>query len=91
MNPRELYNVTRKSWALAVRRENVQYVVSVYGGLTREVYQVKKWVSVWGSRGSRWSFKGKVANKRIRNDLRHKSVRSHFRSGVSNPVKYFNC
>ena len=91
MNPRELYNATRKSWALASRRERVQFVVSVYGGLTREAYRVKKWTPVWGSGRSRWKFKGKVARSRIRDELCHKSVKSHFRPGVANPVKYINC
>ncbi len=93
MSQRELYNITRKAWRVGTRREKVKYAVAVYGGLTREVYRVKKWFPVKVKGKIRWGFKAKggAINLEVLEKLRYKSVRSYFKPGATNPIKYLNC
>ncbi len=87
----ELYEVTRKYWILGNRRFKVRYAIAIYNGLTREVYEVRKWFCTKQKGKSRWGFKGRLAKKEIRRALLHKSIKTHFKPGASNPVKYLNC
>ena len=87
----DIYNATRRWWILGERRNAVSYVIPVYGGLTREVYVVRKWISANAASGRRWGFRGKLARPAVREKLVHKSVRHLYPRGVSNPVKYLNC
>jgi hypothetical protein len=87
----EIYDATRKSWILGSRREQVKYGIAVYRGLTREIYEIRKWFPVSSNGRTRWGFKGRRANERIREELKYKSIKSYFRRGATNPVKYLNC
>ena len=87
----EIYDATRKFWILGPRRESVKYGIAVYRGLTREIYIIRKWFPVSINGRTRWGFKGRRANERISEELKYKSVKSHFRRGATNPVKYLNC
>ena len=88
----QLYEVTRMPWSLGERRNKIQYAVAVYNGLTREVYEVRKWFPIRINGNTRWGFKGRMAKKRsIREELLHKSIQFYFKRGASNPVRYLNC
>ena len=88
---KELYEISRLAWLLGARRENVKYAIPVYRGLTREVYEVRKWFPVSLKGKTRWGFKGRLAKPDIRETLRYKSTKHYFKRGVTNPVKYLNC
>lgn len=83
----ELYDSTRKSWVIGERRNKVKYAVATYRGLTREVYLIDKWIRF----GKRWGFEGQIADRKIRDKLIHKSIKSYFSQGAANPIKYVNC
>ncbi len=87
LKPNELYEATRSSWKLGERRNKVKYVLAVYKGLIREVYQVDKWKPC----ENRWEFEGKIADKDIREKLIHTDATSFYKRGSANPVKYYNC
>ena len=91
MTDSQLYNVARGPWILGPRREQIQYVIATYQGLTREIYQVRKWVTVRYKGKQRWAFKGRLARDSVRKELRYKSIKSYFKRGASNPIKYLNC
>jgi len=87
MSDNELYDATRESWRLTVRREKAVYAVATYRGLTREIYKINDWYPV----KKRWAFNGTKANESIRKELRYKSVSSFFTKGASFPIRYLNC
>ena len=77
----ELYDATRKSWVVGIRREKVRYVIATYRGLTREIYKVHDWYPSMLNGKNRWAFNGDVANENIRSLLRYKSIK-HFYSDI---------
>lgn len=87
MTATEIYEATRKSWVVGVRREKAKYAIATYRGLTREVYQINEWYRI----DNRWGFKGQLADEAIRNSLRYKSIAGLFRRGAANPIRYINC
>jgi len=87
----EIYDVTRKSWVLGPRRESVKYGIAVYRGLTRQIYEIRKWFPVLSKGKTRWGFKGRKASVQVCEELMYKSIKTHFRRGATNPVKYLNC
>lgn len=102
LSPVELYDVTRSSWKLGVKREVAQYAFSVYRGIVREIYEITSW-HVGGTSFStadgggrpkrndeRWEFIGVLAPDEMRNKYCGKSVRHYFARGAQNPVKYVN-
>jgi hypothetical protein len=91
MTAAEIYESTRQAWILGRRREIARFAIAVYGGMTREVYEVRKWFPVKTGNRVRWGFKGRLARDSIRDQLLHKSTRRYFRKGIANPVKYLNC
>ncbi len=91
MTDSELYDATRKSWVLGIRREKVKYVVATYRGLTREVYKINDWYSIEVKGKKRWGFNGVKVNDSVRKRLRYKSIKSFFSKGAANPIKYLNC
>jgi len=43
MGPEELYEATRGIWKIGSKREMVKYVLAVYQGVVKEVYQIIRW------------------------------------------------
>jgi hypothetical protein len=96
----ELYDATRSAWDVGPRRESVEYALSVYQGVVREVYCVSAWVPAGQSMrsfdaegrppisGDRWEFVGIVAEEKIRRLYRNKSVKDYYAQGAQNPIRY---
>jgi uncharacterized protein len=92
MTSEELYEATRKFWVIGERRSKAKYAVATYKGLTREVYEIDRWMQEDYNGGKRWAFEGRqVTDSKIINELRYKSIKSYFPKGAANPIKYFNC
>jgi hypothetical protein len=92
MTATELYEATRKSWVLGSRREQAKYAIATYQGLTREVYEIENWYPIEANnKDTRWGFNGILAENKIREVLRYKSITSFFRKGAANPIRYLNC
>jgi hypothetical protein len=91
MTTADIYETTRKSWIVGERRNKVRFAISVYQGLSREVYEVRKWFPIYVNGKLRWGFKGRLAKNSIRDELIYKSIRRHYKRGATNPLKYLNC
>ena len=100
MSPEELYETTRGVWRLGVRREKAQYVMAVFEGVVKEVYEVSSWhpagSTAYTARTDvhvpgRWEFLGKIAQAKIRSLYLDHSVRGQFKRGEQSPVKYVKC
>lgn len=94
MTELDLYEATRKSWVVGKSREKVNYVIATYRGLTREVYKIQDWFPVTvedKKKKQRWGFNGKIADADVRSALRYKSIKSFYKKGAANPIKYLNC
>lgn len=88
MTASEIYEATRKSWRVSVRRNLAEFAVATYGGLTREVYKINNWYEV---EDGRWAFNGDLADSEIQRRLRYKSIKNYSTKGAANPVRYINC
>jgi len=94
MTPNELYEATRKWWVVGKRREKALYAVPHFQGLTLEVYRIEEWHPSHPSPEhgrKRWAFTGRLAPEDVRLQYRYKSVKSFFKRGEANPIKYVNC
>lgn len=100
MSDPELYEATRGVWIVGPRREKAEFAFSLYEGIVKEVYIIKKWhkartleykhrdpSTLWGT--GRWEFEGEIASEEIRSKYINKSVRQYV--GGQNPIKYVNC
>jgi hypothetical protein len=90
----ELYKFTRYCWHVGKRRENAEFILSVYKGIVREVYKVYKWKPTSDDSSNpkdkgRYFFEGEIANEQIRNKYLGKAVTNYI--GARNPIKYVNC
>lgn len=90
MSDNELYEVVRKWWVVGERKNKCKYAVATYKGLTREVYEIKKWEPC-PTRTNRWGFVGKIAPEIIRQKYQYKSIEGLFEQGAANPIKYLKC
>ena len=100
MSTIELYDATRSAWKLGPKRDTVDFAMSVYRGVVREVYRVVAWHAGGETmrqrdtdgrspkREGRWEFVGHVAEEPIRRQYAGKSVAHEFPAGSQNPVKY---
>ena len=101
MSHEQLYEATRGVWVLGGDRDRVRYVLSVSGGVVREVYAVGAWqpagtasyktrpkkdVAIPG----RWEFSGRLAPESVRRKYIGGSVAHYFQKGNSNPINYVN-
>jgi hypothetical protein len=95
ISPDELYEYTRGNWnAHGKKRDKAEYAFAVYEGIVRQVYRIHRWFRAEARDPEqkiqdRWRFKGEVAR-----DLQHYvgcSVKSYFKKGNQNPIKYENC
>lgn len=91
MTAGELYESTRKAWVIGKRREKALYAVPHWRGLTREVYKIDQWHHCPGNGKNRWAFSGELADDEVRGQYCYRSVKSLFKQGASNPIRYVNC
>ena len=84
MSVQQLYDATRASWIVGLKRNRVKYAVASYRGLVREVYEIEK----WQPNGSRWEFVGKVAGSSVRDKYINQSIENYIRKGNQNPIRY---
>lgn len=86
MTAEEIYEATRSCWRLGENRNQAEYAIATYAGLTREVYAIKSWYQV----NDRWAFTGKLADSSIRESLSGKSITHLAVKGAANPIRYVN-
>ena len=93
MSAEELYEATRKRWAVGPRRNGAKYAVATYHGETKEVYQIGEWYedTQESDKTRRYAFNGKVAPAPIRSLLKDKSISHLQKRGAVSPIKYLNC
>jgi hypothetical protein len=91
MTSLELYSATKEAWVVGSRRLNAEYAIATYRGLTREVYKIDRWYPIERNEKIRWGFDGGVANANIREKLIYKSIKTLFKTGSANPIRYLNC
>ncbi|MCH5267338.1 MAG: HNH endonuclease, partial [Lachnospiraceae bacterium] len=100
MTETELYDITRGYWRINIKRaQYVDYAMSVYKDTIKEVYKIEKWLPAGTIPRTtlpdaevpegRYEFKGKIADKEIRDKYIGKSIANI--STCQNPIKYFNC
>lgn len=104
LDPVKLYDYTRHSWKLGLRREKAKFAVAVYQGVIQEVYTISQWlpqnstlntkdpeeISDKTVNTDRWEFVGNIAPKEIREKYLYKSI-AHYIKSNQNPATYINC
>lgn len=85
----QLYEATRKSWKVGIRREKAKYAIPTYKGLTREVYVIDRWYK--SKDEGRWEFYGHLASNDIRKKYSFKSIEHFRKKGAANPIRYKRC
>lgn len=100
LNQIELYDRTRAMWVVGPKRNRIDYVLSVYSGVVREVYEVKAWLpggsTLKGDKNRqkiserRWEFVGTIADEKIRKKYLFKDVTEYLVRGNQNPIIYVN-
>lgn len=93
MSDEQMYEATRASWVVGLRREKARYVVATYRGITRAVYEVDHWYPVSDGARARWAFVKKTSkiSDGVLANLMNKSVTALFSKGAANPIRYVNC
>ena len=96
MSASELYNATRSSWRVSLNRaNNVEYAISVYKGIVREVYLITAWQeadpTAHEKNEGRFEFIGDIAEGAIRDKYKLQSVKHYFKKGNMAPFMYLNC
>lgn len=88
----ELYEATRASWKVGVRRENARYALGVFRGVIRGVYEIHDWEPAIVENGKtvRWKFNG-VSAESVWDKYGNKRVTKYIRKGAQNPIRYVNC
>ena len=86
---KEMYEAIRKSWRIDLNRvKNIKIACSIYKGIIREVFIIEGWNDA--NENGRKEFFGKKAHDEIRNKYIDKSVKSYWKQGSQNPIKYAN-
>ena len=96
LSAKELYDATRSCWRVSLdRANNVQYVLSVYKGIVREVYRVNSWTAAdpkaHEKNEGRFEFIGKIAEDEVRDKYKLYSIKHYFKKGNIAPFMYLNC
>jgi hypothetical protein len=103
MTVHDLYDATRSAWKLGPKREKIEFALSVYGGVVREVYEISGWAPGGStmkvrdadgradSRSDRFEFVGQIADDAVRDRYLGRSVAHYFKPGAQNPIMYVNC
>lgn len=90
MTDEDLYNTTRGNWRISARRDDANYAIATYRGLTREVYEINNWYEVEVNGRIRWAFNGeRVQDVNVRNELLGRRVIRI--PGARSPFTYLNC
>ena len=86
---KDRYDCTRSAWRIKPESaEKYPYVLSVTGGIVREVYKVTEWHYCEGP-GSRAEFTGAIAEDEVRNIFIDKKIPAKYRQrGNASPVLY---
>lgn len=85
---KDRYEATRSSWKVSLTKASkYPYVLSVTGGIVKEVYKVTEWHRCpWG----RCEFTGEIAEPKVRNIFINKKIPGKYRAkGAQSP--YFYC
>ena len=99
MSAEALYESTRGIWVVGERRNLAKIAMAVYGGVVREVYEIKSWHRAGNTpyvtrdqselakqKSRRWEFVGHVAAEPKRLRYVGRSVAHLFRVGQQSPV-----
>lgn len=90
MNKKEIYEATRKHWRVNISRvSKIKIACSVYRGIIREVFMIKRWLPSKEVKG-RYLLEGYVAPSGVRKKYINKSVAKYWKKGSQNPIKYVN-
>jgi hypothetical protein len=81
-----IYEATRKSWAVDINRaKQVDYVLSEYKGIVRAIFKPTK----WEKDGKRWMFEGeKITDEEILGLYLHKDISKY--KGTGQVIRYFS-
>lgn len=84
------YETTRSAWKLDINKvAKYPYVLSVTGGIVKEVYKVSEWHNADSSRNGRIEFTGTVAEDDVRNIFINKKTPEKYRKkGQANPCLF---
>lgn len=84
-----LYEATRRAWRANLKHaQKVKFVLSVIGGIVREVYEVGEWYQSAEDEG-RIEFHGKPADNEIANHFKGMMIPEYYRKkGMSSPFLY---
>ena len=97
MTNEELYETTRGIWKVGeIRRNKVEYALSIYQGIVLEVYRVKHWYPAGTLKykyrdtsdfknSGRWEFSGSIAK-----DIRDEYIGFSVGKAFQNPIRYVN-
>lgn len=98
LSPAELYDWTRGMWRVNINEaKQMRYALSVYEGMVMEVYEIVDWYKAYTTftmrdyyapDEGRYEFVGRIANEKIRNKYKDKSVAKLFSKGNQNPIRY---
>jgi hypothetical protein len=84
----ELYEATRKWWAVAPHYRKPDFAFSVYAGIVRAVYRIRSWER--HESDSDWAFHGDV-DAAMEDLYVWKDVSSYLPTGAQNPIRYVHC
>ena len=101
MSDVELYDATRSAWKIGNRKEAVEYALSVFEGVVREVYRITQWLPAGSTfnvrhvgrshpRPGRFEFVGVFADPKVRKRYINRYVGHLFTPGAQNPISYVN-
>jgi len=100
MTDQELYDATRAQWKMKLENaEKAKYACAVFDGTIQEVYSIAGWLKSGATLNNkvievledRIEFVGNIAEEKVRQKYKYKSVAHLYKRGESNPVKYINC
>lgn len=100
-NSQKLFAATIGNWVLGDKKNSAEYAFSVSYGIVRQIIKIdpSSWEKVQTiiitnkngkiSRKNRWSFNGKVIkNNKLTKKYINSSVRSFWKTGSQNPIRY---
>jgi hypothetical protein len=102
MDAHALYEATRGSWKLGVRRAGAKYAMPVFNGVVRAVYEIESWHPAGSTeyttrdreelrREGRWEFVGREAPPEIHEGYVGRLVTEYLPQGLQSPVVYVAC
>lgn len=92
MSDEELYEATRRWWRIGPRREHVDFVFALHGGVVVACYDVEGWEPAPDTPSGtqpRWGFWGSRADNLERQYL-GVDMRAYLPAGAQNPLRYVN-